>query len=444
MASALESNILTDRHHFEPISWDMPMHGKRSSLSRDTFAPGAGGRSLPFEAIVGTSSTPAWHSPAAFSSCAPVADLALIGDAAQLNSLGSLWKAWLGCLGDASHRMVWGIRLDGHGEWSWYIPLNHMCDSAVIAWPVRLREMSGHPETMWAEIKTDIKEPSLLSVFTLAVGNLKAASFVWKSPIAQRVAYPRSHLRPGIRCVLTEEPKDIRQVAAKQAFWSLTKPTLHSLADYWQIHVPEGADLFGTLYAMVQNCLGVSDEEAIRVVSQRLASQEQKLTFSDEMADIDEVMEVFDRPDRAAIQQEQKKVAELGKERESFRASYRKKAECVRKAAAKAAPKKRTRNKAGVASSASSAQPVRVPDIFTIAQADAATFLPPGASVWRGVQRRNWNGHMPPFPRTSSSWMRAGGEKAALRQVLRTVWGQHCDLQGMSTGDCPVIGLFPE
>lgn len=441
MAVALMANVLDERHSYKPILWDLPVHGKRASLKREVFASPASDRSLPFERIVSTATTPAWHSPASFSNCAPVSDLQLLDDAIRLGDIALVEKAWLGCLGEASHRMVWGLRFGGVGEWSWYIPLTHMVDSAVIAWPVRLQQMPGHPETTWVDIRKDVREPAILSVFDLSPGTLKAASFVWKSPIAQRVAYPRSDLPLAIRAVLTEEPQDIRLVAARRAFWSLTKATIQGLAAHWGIRIGEGADLFGTLFATVQGCLGGSDGETMRVVSQRLASQEQALTFSEEMSGIDEVMEVFERPDRASIEQERKKLKEKSSESEAFKAAYREKAERVRSVVEQHAAKERKKRKTAAASSSSS-RPVRAPDEFTIAQVDAKSLLPPGASVWRGVARNNWNAHLKPYARTSASWLRSGGEAAALKVVLRTVWSQYLEVEGLSRAACPVEGLW--
>lgn len=71
----------------------------------------------------------------------------------------------------------------------------------------------------------------------------------------------------------------------------------------------------------------------------------------------------------------------------------------------------------------------------------AKEFAPPGASIWRGLTRGEFCGHLPPYRRVSASWARFGQE-GALRETLRLLWSQSLASQGLEEADCPVQGIF--
>ena len=88
---------------------------------------------------------------------------------------------------------------------------------------------------------------------------------------------------------------------------------------------------------------------------------------------------------------------------------------------------------------------IQVPD-QPPSQAAAKRLLPPGkVSIWKGnptgTRQGSWNIHYPPYPRYSRSWIAAGSEKQALKEVLRHVWSlwlkdhflprEHCPLQNI-------------
>ena len=73
-----------------------------------------------------------------------------------------------------------------------------------------------------------------------------------------------------------------------------------------------------------------------------------------------------------------------------------------------------------------------------LSQSDAARHLPPGASIWRGNKRGNWNGHFAPFPRVSAAWSRFGNNsRLALENVLQTLWRQFFELHNLPANECP-------
>lgn len=85
--------------------------------------------------------------------------------------------------------------------------------------------------------------------------------------------------------------------------------------------------------------------------------------------------------------------------------------------------------------------PAFVPE-GALTQQEVKAMLPPGASCWRSnLGSGQWWVHLPPHPRISKSWTIQGHYEAA-QFVLKGVWRQWLDDNGLTTADCPVAGLF--
>ena len=66
----------------------------------------------------------------------------------------------------------------------------------------------------------------------------------------------------------------------------------------------------------------------------------------------------------------------------------------------------------------------------TITHGEARDLAPPGAFVWRVLTAGAWAGRLPPFSEHSRSWHRYT-ERGALCEVLRLLWSEHADVQGI-------------
>ena len=77
-------------------------------------------------------------------------------------------------------------------------------------------------------------------------------------------------------------------------------------------------------------------------------------------------------------------------------------------------------------------------------QKDAKTYLPPGASCWRGNYRGCWSFHLPPHKRISESWSDHGGSsREAMLAGMRRVWSTYLRDWTLPTTACPIEGIFP-
>ena len=134
-----------------------------------------------------------------------------------------------------------------------------------------------------------------------------------------------------------------------------------------------------------------------------------------------DAVSILDRTDHEQVRDEQKQLEKKAVSREVFSRDYPSKRQEVRtsRIAAKKEPKR------------SKATDGKVVVPSTIPQASIRHLTPPGAHVWVGRTKENWNGHMAPRARISAPWKDfATGEKGALHDVLRRLWQQYAELQG--------------
>ena len=82
----------------------------------------------------------------------------------------------------------------------------------------------------------------------------------------------------------------------------------------------------------------------------------------------------------------------------------------------------------------------RLPDT-DIPQTEAKQYIPPTASIWRGMTNGSWNGHLPGHTRVSALWARHG-EQGAMRDVIRRLWTQWCEARASGTVRARLAACF--
>ena len=145
------------------------------------------------------------------------------------------------------------------------------------------------------------------------------------------------------------------------------------------------------------------------------------------LAEMDEGMQVLDQRDHDEVKSEKKDHVNKTTAREAFAKTYFAKKEASRKAALKG----QKRQKKGAAAATTT-----LPS--TIAQSCARQYIPAGTSIWRSTTRGAWCGHCPPRKRISEPWSRfEDGDQGALQAILRRMWRQHAELEGIREADLP-------
>lgn len=427
LANAIKGRVLDARHKYSTVVLDRPLTKKTERLPKSCWQATKKTRSLPFEQIATTTSGTSWYSPSASNHMCPVADLQLLRACASADGdddrFGEMGTAWLGSMWSVKHHF--GFRRKGGGaDDLWYIALDHFADSVVHGWPCHLRPIPCYEDKKFFELAESADGAKPFAILDL--DDWEACSFEVWSYLHQWVSFPiaRGLLRLAIRMVVDVGPTSVQEIAARSAFWDMGASFLTDLSSHLGFSSSSSSvgGMFPLLFGLCQNILGESDETILTIVQRRLAVHDIDLSYADGVLCLDEAVEILDRSDHEKVKQEQTSVKSRSKERESFAAEYVRKKRQVVAAAKKESNQKKKKMRL-------TEERVLVPSV--IPQATVKHLAPPGASVWVGHTHETWNGHMRPRRRISAPWRDfADGEQGALRDVLRRLWGQYCEIEG--------------
>jgi len=387
--------------------------------------------SLPFQQLVTTSAAAPYYSVSATNNCQRDADLQLLRDAkASQGGFRSLRMAWLGEMFDLRHRFAFKKKDLPTGQERWYLPGTFFPDSCIVAWPLELKRVPLGEDDFFEPIL--VSQPTLLSIFDLAGDDIQACSFEWKSWVHQYMKYPRARgsWPPAVRLFPTTKPEPLRKVAARNAFWAMSKASVAKFSEHFGVAVEQGSSHLNLILTAVQGVLSCSEDAAIAISHSRIIALHRDTMMSQEIAQLDAAIETFDNFDQEKVVEEKKRAARRVDDRKELAEEY---VERKRANDRKELDKKKTK--------ATLRKKTTIPS--TIPQPEAKKFLPPNAFIWRALQRGEWAGHLKPYPRCSARWS-DHTEQGALRVVLRKLWRQHFELSGLAEADCPIEGLFCE
>jgi hypothetical protein len=442
MAAVLKKGVADKVHHYTPVPRSCSRSTRDLQIPKEAFLTKESGCSMPFNGIAGTAQKTDWYSPSADRHPVAAADLQVARDvcADEQLSLGMLRTMYLGAAMKVEHSIM--VRLKGTAQW--FFALAHCPASATILWPATPGTTPAGEAEYW--VPSDCaKEPTIVSVSDW--GNWEGFSYTWRSPMWQYLEFPRSRGRKAanaIRAFRACPTYGLQELAARCAFWLLPKSFLDTLAKDMGLQLRAGSTLFDTVWALCEGCLpSASKEELLQIVQGRIASTAKALSSnSEELATSEEAMEVLEQRDSKIVSKHLLEAEVQKQELQSFTEQYKVKHNKVCPPAV-AVVKAKGRVKKGQAASSSTGARHYNPiyPTGTISLADAKAMCPPGAIVWSGKGIGNWQGHFPPFPRVSRSWAKYS-EPVALQLVLRDLWKNHLDVNGLGKSDCPIQGLF--
>jgi hypothetical protein len=235
----------------------------------------------------------------------------------------------------------------------------------------------------------------------------------------------------------------LKIVAARRAMWQLGKSDVELFAAYFGVVITAGATLFQTIYDFVIGVLECSELEATEIVHQRLIDMRRGSNFDDEILTIDEAVEVLDHRDHKKLRTTQDDCKKQQTVVQQFCSELMAKKVRVRLAAAAAVPAPKKKAKKGAAPPAPhhGVATFILPQPRDIQHKDANSFKPPGSSIWRGITKNCWCGHMPPHDRCSGTFKEHGSDVAALMSVLHKLWTQWCKNTSTLWPDCPCANI---
>ena len=386
--------------------------------------------SLPFGEVVTASAAAPYYSTSASNFCQRDADLQVLRDCkARGLAFRSVSSAWLGEVFDLRFRFVFHRQGESPaGPCTWYLPGMSFVGSGVLVWELKVETVPGYDDVYFTFVPN--REPTVMTFFDLSTEEVQACSCEWRGWLSQYVVYPRARRawQPQVRLFKKGDTMPIRMLAAKNGFWTLPKTSVAKFAAHWGTAVDEGSTHLDLITTAVQGVLGATPEQAVEICHQRIIGLQAETLMSTEIAQLDAAIETFEYHDREQVSQEQIRAERRVTERNELAAEYKAKLRSQREAL----NGKGTKRKAEL----------KYPPLpSTIPQKTAKKFLPPGAYIWRALQRSEWAAHYKPYSRVSSKW-RDHGEQGALKIVLRLVWKQYLEHQGLEQNECPVKGLF--
>lgn len=398
---------------------------------RATGVPGEGWRAVHPTCRLGVDDgETTWWSPSASNLMVPTADLQMLKDAFALNDFRLCRKAWLGRLVQAGHRLAFCM-LTGAGEPDqWYIALDNFGDSSVLGWPCFRREVGVSREFYFEISNTTHDRPSLVSIFDLS--GIMACSFVWRSWTWQQSRFPNRGLPVVVRPFATGPPQPILQVACENAWWSMTGSDIKEFAIREGIDMDGCASLVDILFQVCKGITMKSDDEVMVMLSRRPAANDLQREYSPALLDIEEAVQTFDLHDHQVVSAEQQKARTLEKSQESFVRDFEERRQRV---AATQNPGAGKRGKKVATAPARKALPSTIP------QSQAKKWVPEGTHIWRGLTRSEWCGHCEPYKRIQASW-HLHGEEGAMRIIIRRLWEQNLEADGLGPEACPFDGIF--
>lgn len=294
--------------------------------------------------------------------------------------------------------------------------------------------------------RVDVPSAGFQWIVLLEEGEWDAMPIRWACPWEVQRQWPSvaGAMPTGLCAVPLGPPEPILTVAAKHAFWMLPKTTLDAWSKELVVEQPSGADLFTTLWNLVERVLQpIGENDIMDILMRRLANlAARERPGTEELMQLDEGNKLFTKEEEADLRVDRKPIVAERVVAKSFAKRWTEKRAALPRPKAKASSKGKGAPK-GACRSARGAQSKYLPRVpagqFTQAQVRQPT--PDGGSLWIGNSRGNWNGHYPPFQRCSAFWAQHG-QRGACLVVLRTLWRQHLVSHGLSAGDCPIQGML--
>ena len=395
--------------------------------------------SIPARTMVSTCPTTSWWSPGPGRITCPCADLALLRYAHAYDKWSQLQHCWLGMLARFQHSMM--LRRVKPTPGMWAFALGPCSDSAVIVWPAHEIFLPDIGSAYYAPRLSE--EPELWAV--TAAADFEACTFQWRSPAYAASELPSCAKKTKLLPVRSSEVMPLLQLAARNAFWSLSLASLQILGKY--LGCDNGPDLLSMLLHLLEHILPEESEEArVALAGRRMVEFKKKnRSTENDMLEIDEAHEWLDKNDVTSLRRDGDARKSLHVEAKEFGHRFREKKKEMRSKVVAPPPAKKAKKGAGKAGKAAAAPPAKltVPKTEKIPQAIAKTLSPPGSFVWVSRSPGAWNGKLPPFGAHTRGWTKHT-ERSALVLVLRAIWEDYSDLHGLALEECPVVGLFDE
>ena len=326
----------------------------------------------------------------------------------------------------------------------WLFVAGSLSATCYVGWPSV--QGSFADGSLWFEFGAH-KSRSLYPLVMVKEKDWEAIPYMWGSPYRQWCLHMHEEVTTGsnnvIRALPTSQAEPLRTVAARAAFYSLPRPWLVKYSEYLSLEVNKDDQAFDIVWKLVQSILGCSDEETLKICSQRAYRQSNK-SNEHERNELSKAMDSLTKGEKQELKNATEEMETEENARLSFKESYLAKKEELKKLAASRQQSTKRKSKVGEPSALERLQRLKVLSMVpadSISQQQASRMTPPGAHVWNGWKQGSWHGHLPPYTRISAPWA-TWGHRNAILHILKTLWSWWLEDEGLPTSACPVQGLF--
>lgn len=245
----------------------------------------------------------------------------------------------------------------------WYLPLEALGHSALMAWPCRLTNASDNGDAYLVP-RRDLRQVELVTITSLE--HVVARKIIWRSPLYQARMFGKHFEKTAFALRMFTEggTTTVLQIAARSAFCNLQKSHLDTLASW--LGLPPAHTLFDRVLQLVMRCGNWSEADALDLASRRLGAQHADALHAAAPSCADEAIEVLDQRDHFQVKGAVKAAEAARAERDMFAGELRAKRRVVD---AQRDKKKRARTTRG-------APKARQPIPNNISQATSKSYIP--------------------------------------------------------------------
>jgi hypothetical protein len=74
--------------------------------------------------------------------------------------------------------------------------------------------------------------------------------------------------------------------------------------------------------------------------------------------------------------------------------------------------------------------------------AELKRWIPPRSSIWRGLKRMEFCGHMPPRRRIQARWSDFASQSECAKDIIRRLLARDFEIEGIPWPTCLVAGML--
>ena len=210
--------------------------------------------------MVSTKQAAPYYSPKAENFNQGVADLEVISQ--MEHDLEKLSGSWIGQLAEANHRLL--LAIPQAKATNWFHALGNFPNSGVFLWPGKLKSTQTRHGTMRWFIHDEACESVVIHSLCSLEG-VQACTFRWRSVLWQSINMPVAHRskQPRLLPDIEEGPGPALVVAARGAFFSMTKTQVLEFAKLVPVVTQPGDKLCDVVFAVVKKLCKCSDAQAL-------------------------------------------------------------------------------------------------------------------------------------------------------------------------------------